>query len=1011
MPNRHTDKLLKLRSLGRHMSNFPANKIWKKCSRFTFGSLLLLLSCNIAYAKLVPYLQSPTESSIWVSWKTSSGNSSKVEYGLSADSLLLFSNGNTQALASDYLYHTTQLTHLQPDTTYFYRIITDNEVSDTYQFVTPPVKGDVSGHIRMLVMGDHQIRGENRYEQLVAAAKTKIEELYGLPIEKSINLVLNDGDQVDVGTLDHYENLHFAQSAAISPNVPIMTTVGNHEYYYDADLVKYGAHFIYDGYTYQGIEPASDESYYAYQIGRVLLIHMNSMRTDAAQEAWLRKVVNAGDADTSVDWMISVIHHPYQAEQYIGDISHKLRDSWMEILASSRKHVLNIAGHHHLYARGQTREWPIYHMISGGTAWDQYWGQSSEEDFDDVQKTIANWAWQIIDIDIASKKMTVETYGEAHPLRYKTEGFDMQSKLIDRFQRDLAATPPNKPSITNEISESITLPYTFQSTAFNSTQGDLINSTQYQIANDSEFKSLKVDKIRDYENIYGDTGAPLYEPVDLNRNVNILNWTVPNHGLPNGEYYLKTRHRSNNLEWSSWSDSVKFTVTGSTIGEPALLLSKIRYESGETVTVEYTGGYKNPKDWIGIYRVGQTPSSSSSSVKWQYVPNGAGVVNFESLADGEYFIAFFENNSYQEIASRVNLFIGAQVHLAIDKTQFADGETVTIDWQGASAGKKDWLGIYRVGQEPGGAGSTLWKYATTTDGLANFSGLGKGYYYATFMINDGYTEVSERLNFSVGTEITQVTLDKTRFEEGEEIVVMFNNGPGIPKDYMGIFAIDAIPGQTGSELISYLYFDGAVSGKVVFKQDNIPTGTYFVAMYTNDSYDQVSNRACFVVGDGSGCETQQPQSELTIPKASYTPEETIVLHWHNTPGNAKDWLGIYKAEHTPGDERAIQYSYLTGKTGSADFTSLAIGNYYAVIMLNDGYQEATQRVYFSVEAKAMAGDLNGDNSVTASDGLLLRKAFGKCEGTDGFLSDADLNQDGCINFSDYVRWLAIFRQQ
>ncbi len=181
----------------------------------------------------------------------------------------------------------------------------------------------------------------------------------------------------------------------------------------------------------------------------MLFIHLNSMSTDAAQEAWLRNVAAAADADSTVDWVVSLLHHPYQAEQYVGDISQKFRDSWMAILAASKKHVLNIGGHHHLYARGQTRDWPIYHMISGGTAWDQYWSQSREEDFDDVQKTIANWAWQIVDIDVAARTMKVETYAEAHPIVYVTEGFNYHSKLIDSFTRKLDGSAPGKPSVTS----------------------------------------------------------------------------------------------------------------------------------------------------------------------------------------------------------------------------------------------------------------------------------------------------------------------------------------------------------------------------------------------------------------------------------------------------------------------------------------------------------------------------------------------------------------------------------
>jgi hypothetical protein len=61
-------------------------------------------------------------------------------------------------------------------------------------------------------------------------------------------------------------------------------------------------------------------------------------------------------------------------------------------------------GAHHLYHRGQLKNSPNYQIISGGTAWDQYWGMSNEQDFDDVQKTLTDWTYQIVEVDILPEK-------------------------------------------------------------------------------------------------------------------------------------------------------------------------------------------------------------------------------------------------------------------------------------------------------------------------------------------------------------------------------------------------------------------------------------------------------------------------------------------------------------------------------------------------------------------------------------------------------------------------------
>ena len=716
-------------------------------------ALWTLTLSALSYGELVPYLQTPTDHSIWITWKTESDQGSRVHYGLQSQQLDQQATGTQTRLGSQYQYHQVQLTNLAPNQSYYYRIETDQQTSEVYRFQTAPPLGEKSGKLRVLVMGDHQIRNDNRYEKMVLAAKNKLENLYNQTVDQSIDLIINDGDQVNYGTLDHYEHLHFNQSAPISPWVPIMTTVGNHEYYSDSDLSNYQAHFIYDQIQYQNIPAATDESYYAHQMGRALFLHLNSMAMDATQETWLRSVIEAASQDAQVDWIISVIHHPYQAEQYVGDISQTLRDQWMAILTSTEKHVLTISGHHHLYARGQTRDWPSYHMISGGTAWNQYWGQSTEQDFADVQKTIANWAWQIIEIDQENEHMTVESYAEAHPLIYASNGqqFHYNSRLIDRFERNLNQAAPDTPQILNEFTSPIQLPFTFTSSAFSTSGTSLLNSTHFQIASDEQFNHLEVDALRDIENFYGDTGAPLYEPVDVNAGVNILQWHVPSMGLENGSHFIRLRHRDQNTLWSSWSNPVAFEVTGSNQGDPVISTNKETYPSRATVTVYYSNGPGNEQDWVGIYKKGQIPRLVAST-QWQYVSGITGEIHFANLPDGEYFVGFFKNNGYPELAERAHFYIGPWAQVGLPKVEFLPDENLPASWANAPNTSKNWLGIYRQGQTPGEDNAIKWHYAKGGAGELKFSGLAVGQYFLGLFINNGYREVADRLSFSVSND-------------------------------------------------------------------------------------------------------------------------------------------------------------------------------------------------------------------------------------------------------------------
>jgi len=338
-----------------------------------------------------PYLQAITPSSIIVNWKTSTSVTPVIKYGLSAAVLTQTVTGSTQAIndagySNNYFYHTVKLRQLLPATKYYYRVISGNDSSNVYSFHTLPVGGSIlnsSGHFRFLIMGDNQIKAEPRYDTLMMAAKRKMTELYGPNFNDSVSLIVMVGDQVDVGTLDHYENVHFKKTRYLSSTLPIQTTVGNHETYGTLGMDAYYKHIAVDSMGYKSIYSGT-ENYYAYQAADVVFIHLSSEHTGAAQLSWMKKVVDTANIDPTVKWIITLSHRPYQAEQYVGDISPWVRDEAVPYAMLSPKYFLHIGAHHHLYARGQMKEYPAYNIISGGTAWNQYWGMATEQNFDDV---------------------------------------------------------------------------------------------------------------------------------------------------------------------------------------------------------------------------------------------------------------------------------------------------------------------------------------------------------------------------------------------------------------------------------------------------------------------------------------------------------------------------------------------------------------------------------------------------------------------------------------------------
>ena len=57
----------------------------------------------------------------------------------------------------------------------------------------------------------------------------------------------------------------------------------------------------------------------------------------------------------------------------------------------------------------------------------------------------------------------------------------------------------------------------------------------------------------------------------------------------------------------------------------------------------------------------------------------------------------------------------------------------------------------------------------------------------------------------------------------------------------------------------------------------------------------------------------------------------------------------------------------------------------------------------------VAGDLDNDGDVDSADYSLFRSKLGRCSGTAGYLAEADYDQSGCVNYSDYRIWYSHYQ--
>lgn len=129
------------------------------------------------------------------------------------------------------------------------------------------------------------------------------------------------------------------------------------------------------------------------------------------------------------------------------------------------------------------------------------------------------------------------------------------------------------------------------------------------------------------------------------------------------------------------------TVAVFTGNSPAFSLSATTLTSDTPLNITWNGGPSNTTDWIGIYRAGDTPGPTPSTLWWY--TNGtrtateglaAGTVSFPpSLAPGEYFAAFFLNDGYTIAFGPVAFTVTAAPFAVTNFTILETGE-ISLTW-------------------------------------------------------------------------------------------------------------------------------------------------------------------------------------------------------------------------------------------------------------------------------------------------------------------------------------------
>jgi hypothetical protein len=353
--------------------NFVSKKFHMRTSFISF--IVVYFGCYLVNSQILlrgPYLQSPTENSIVIKWRTSTNTNSKVRFG--TDSLNLSQN---VVLNTNTKEHTVKISNLAPSTIYYYSV-GNNSTSFTtpsarYRFMTNPVPG-TEVPTRVWAIGDfgkgnaEQVAVKNSYMQYDDSSNTDVWIWLG-------DNVYNDGTDQEYQT-KLFELNGFSD---VFSWLPFWPSPGNHDY----NTVWEESAFLGIPYSNIPLEdhegpyfdlvhvpteaeaggfPSELELFYSFDYGDVHFLSLNSEVFDFAQtfegidrmKQWIEQDL----IQNTRTFTIAYFHQPPYSKG-----SHDSDDAFELVMKAMRERVipllesydidLVVCGHSHVFERSK----------------------------------------------------------------------------------------------------------------------------------------------------------------------------------------------------------------------------------------------------------------------------------------------------------------------------------------------------------------------------------------------------------------------------------------------------------------------------------------------------------------------------------------------------------------------------------------------------------------------------------------------------------------------------------
>jgi phospholipase C len=148
-----------------------------------------------------------------------------------------------------------------------------------------------------------------------------------------------------------------------------------------------------------------------------------------------------------------------------------------------------------------------------------------------------------------------------------------------------------------------------------------------------------------------------------------------------------------------------------------------------------------------------------------------------------------------------------------------------------------------------------------------------------------------------------------------------------PKNWIGVYGPGKSPGNGAAAAWAYA---PQASGTWTADSSTLPVADYNAWYLFADGYETLGGPVPFCV------------TTLTTTTPSVTKGQAVSIQFAMPQSRvkAKNWIGIWTAGVTPGAVKWLAWKYVTTASGSASFdtSTLAVGNYSAWMLFDDGYQ-------------------------------------------------------------------------